>query len=105
MHDSLFVGRREPEGDLPRELRRAAHRQRALGQRPPQGFALEQLHDGIGHAAGGSEIMDRQDVRMGQRGDRLRLPLQPGEGVGIGSEPLGQHLDRDVALSFASRAR
>ena len=39
-----------------------------------------------------------RDVRVIQRGERLRLAREAGEAIGIGSERLRQDLDRDVAI-------
>ena len=42
----------------------------------------------------------RADVRMIQRGQRLRFALEAREPLGIGDEQLGQDLDRDVAIEL-----
>ena len=44
-------------------------------------------------------------LRMVQRGEHLRFALEPREPLGIGGERVRQDLDRDVAISFVSRAR
>ena len=66
----------------------------------PQRLALQKLHDGVGDAAVGSEVMNREDVRMRQRRDGFRLPLEPGQRLRIGGDRLRQHLDRDVPVQF-----
>src|SRR5215471_3063597 len=38
------------------------------------------------------------DVRMVQRGDALRLALEPPAELGIGGESRGQHFDGDAAI-------
>jgi hypothetical protein len=46
------------------------------------------------------EVVNGEDVRMRERGDGLRLPLEPREGCGVRGERLGQDLDRDVAIQL-----
>ena len=63
-----------------------------------QRLSLEQLHDGVDDRAVPSEVVDREDVRVRERGDRLRLALEARERLAVRDEALGQDLDRDVAL-------
>ena len=42
--------------------------------------------------------MDRDDVRVVQRGDRLRFPLEALPPLGVGRHQTGQDLDRDLAM-------
>ena len=95
--DPLLVRRRESMRDLRRVLRGLARRQRAGLEPLAQRFALQQLHDGVGHAVRGAEVEDREDVRVRERGDRARLALEARERLGVGRNPLRQHLERDVA--------
>ena len=46
------------------------------------------------------EAVDRGDVRMVERREQLRLAPEAGEAFGIGSEELGQDLQRDVAAEL-----
>ena len=41
-----------------------------------------------------------RDVRMIQRGERLRFAREPGQPIGIARERVGQDLDRDVAIQL-----
>jgi hypothetical protein len=45
-----------------------------------------------------TDVVERQDVRVRQRGDRLRLALEASERVGVAGDALGQHLDRHFPL-------
>ena len=47
--------------------------------------------------AGFLEPVDRGDVRMIQRRERLRFALEPRQALGISGERVGQDLDRDLA--------
>ena len=44
-----------------------------------------------------SNRVDRGDVRMIQRRERLRLALEPRQAVGVRGERVRQDLDRDLA--------
>jgi hypothetical protein len=61
------------------------------------GHAFEQLHHGIGRSSLRADVVDGDDVGVGQGGDGARLFLEaPGE-LFVAREPLGKHLDRDLA--------
>ena len=64
----------------------------------PKRVPFEQLHDGDGHVVDDRELVNRQDARMGQRGDRPRLGLEPPPHLGIGGDVRRHDLDRDVAI-------
>ena len=61
-------------------------------------LALEQLRHDVEPVALLAGVVDRDDVGVRERRDRLRLGLEAGERVGVVDEVLGQHLDRHVAL-------
>ena len=44
-----------------------------------QRLAFEKLRDGVQDAPFVAEVVDRQDIRMRERGDRPSLTLEPGE--------------------------
>ena len=46
------------------------------------------------------EVVDARDVGMVERGEHLRLALEPGEPVGVLGERLGLHLQRHVAVEL-----
>jgi len=95
--DALVVRRGEAARYLGRVLDGLPGRQRAGGQPPPQGLSLEELHDGIRRALVLAEVVDRQDVRVGEGGHGLRFPLEAGEPARVARESLGQDLHRDAA--------
>ncbi len=98
MDDALLVRRREAERDLHAVLPRPTRGQRARQERLAQRLALEELRDRVGHRPFVPEIMNREDVGMRQRRDRLRLAPEPRERVRILREALRQHLDRHGPL-------
>ena len=61
---------------------------------------LDQFHGEGGHAPAFFEAVDVSDVRMVQRGQRLRLALETRKAIRIVRERLGQDLDRDVAIEL-----
>jgi hypothetical protein len=60
---------------------------------------LDELHHESGRA-GILEAVDGGDVRMVQRGEDLRFPLETGAAVGIHRVGIGQQLDGDLATEF-----
>ena len=46
------------------------------------------------------EAVDRGDVRMIQRRQHLRFPLEAREPIGIEREQFGQDLQRDIAIEL-----
>ena len=54
-----------------------------------------QLHHQERHAVVDSEVRDRDDVGMGQHGQRDRLPLETAAPLRAGGRVLVEHLDRD----------
>ena len=100
MDDALLVRRGETPGNLERVVHGLLRGDRTGVELLAQRLAFEKLHDRVGDALLRSEVEDRQDVRMRERRDRLRLALEPGERVGIGRDGLRKHLDRDVPLEL-----
>ena len=83
MDDALLVRGREALGDLERVVHRLLLRDRTRGELLPQRLAFQKLRDRVGDAVLGSEVEDREDVRMRQRRDRLRLALESRQRVGV----------------------
>ena len=81
MDDALVVRGGQAVGDLRRRSRTALRSGSAPAGEPlAQRLALEQLHDRVGGRRPSlAEVVDREDVRVRQRGDRLRLALEAGE--------------------------
>src|SRR5207249_4769498 len=63
-------------------------------------IALDELHHEGGDAPALFEPVDRGDMGMIQRGERLRLPLEARDALGVAGERFGQDLDRDVAIQL-----
>src|SRR5262249_44383924 len=96
VNDALRVRRREPLGDLVSNSGDPPRRQGARGQQTAEGLTFEQLRDRVGNPALAPEIVDREDVRLREAGDRLRLPLEPAERRGALSDGFGKALDGAV---------
>ncbi len=94
MHDALLVRGLERVGDLQRDPERILDRQCASPQTIGQRFAFDELHDEEVPAVGHFHAVERRDVWMIERGEHLRLALEPGDAVGI-SETLAHDLDGD----------
>jgi hypothetical protein len=115
MDDPFLVRRGERLANLCGNRERFVQRQGASLQTLVERFALDQLHDEHGGRPGALEAEDRGDIRMAQRSEKLRLPLEPGDAVRIRRERVGQQLQRDVAaqagvagaihLTHAARAK
>jgi len=97
VYDAALVRRFERIRELRRNLERLVDRdasvREALGERRP----LDQLHHEARGAAAALEAVNVPDVRVTQRGERLRFLLEARHSVRIGREGGRQHLDRDVA--------
>ena len=97
MADALLVCRDDPLHDLARITERGRERQPALvqlfAQRPP----FEPLHDDVGHVAVLPELVDRDDVRMIERGRRLRFALKARD-LRLVRRGRQQHLDGDATF-------
>ena len=98
--DALLVGGGEAPGNLDRVVDRLLRREGPRLEFLAQRFAFQKLHDGIGDAVLRPEVEDREDVRMRERRDRLRLALEPGQRLGIGRDGERQDLDRHVPVEL-----
>ena len=97
MDDALLVRRFERVGDLLRDWQRFVERDRAARDPLRQILALDQFHHEGVQAGRFLDRIDRRDVRMIQRRERLRLALEPRHAFGVGGERVRQDLDRDLA--------
>ena len=82
MDDAVRVRGRQAVGDEGRDLDGLLPRQPPACQPPPERLALQELGDQVPDAVVGPDVVDREDVRVGQRGDGARLALKPRERVG-----------------------
>ena len=97
MNNPLFVCGLERLGDLFRDRQRLVDRYRAARDRLRQILALDEFHHERVQAGRFLEPIDRRDVRMIERGERLRLALEPDQPFGVRGERVRQDLDRDLA--------
>ena len=95
--DAAVVRRGEPLGDLRAVLERLSDRQRPTRNHRRQGFTVEQFRHRVGDGALFPDVVNRDDVRIGKRGEGLHLALEPRERRWIDGENRRQHLDGDVA--------
>ena len=92
--DPLAVREGQPAQRLPDDVQRPPERQRSFLEQRPQRLALQELHHQKRHAAVDSEIGHRNDVGMGQRRQRLGLPLETAAPLRDAGRILVEHLDR-----------
>ena len=93
--DSLDVREGEHAQRLAGDVQRSPERQPSFLDQSLQRLALQQLHHQEQHAVVDSEVRDRNDVGMGQRGQRDRLPLETAAPLRAGGRVLVEHLDRN----------
>ena len=98
MDDAFLMGRGEAPGDLQRVVDRLHLDERAAVEPRAKGVSLEKLRHGVGNAPGVAELVDRQDVRMRQRGHGFRLALEARVRFRVEREVLRKNLDRDLAV-------
>ena len=87
----------EPVAHLDRELDRGSQGHRPALEALPEALALQELENEVGTPAGGADVEDGQDVRVGEGGDGSRLVLEAAEALGRGLRVGEDDLDRDVA--------
>src|SRR5262245_11643380 len=96
MDNALVVRGRETARDLRRDINCLPYRE-LLSQSMPQCLALKKFGDRVRRTIGECEVEDCEDVRMRQRRDGLRFPLESRASIRIGRDAWRQHFDRDVA--------
>lgn len=82
MDDTLLVRRGEAPGNLERVVDGLLPGKGRL-QLAPQRLAFQKLCNRVGNAVLSCEIVDRKNVRMRQRRDRLGFPLKTSQRFGI----------------------
>ena len=98
MNNPFLMRRRYSARNLLRILARLAHRQRPRTQPLAQRLAFQKFRDDIRRAIVLAKIMNRQDVGMIERRNRLRLLLEPQHPLRIARKRRRQHLHRHVAI-------
>ncbi len=97
--DDLFVvGSGEPARDLHGHVERLAHGHGTGLQPGGERLAFEELGDDEHLAVVSAGVMNGEDVRVRERGDRLRLAFEARAPFGIAGEACGQDLDGDVTV-------
>src|SRR5258706_11120580 len=97
MGDPPLMRGRQSLRDLMTPVEHAADFQLALIQPFTQRRSLEQLHDRIQRPIFRPEIMNGQYVRMRERRDRARLPLEPRQRL-VAVRSAEKNLDGHIAL-------
>ncbi len=99
MDDRLLVRSREAVGDLDRVVDHFTngHRRRACGQLLPKRLAFEQFFDDERGLPFAADVVDRQNVRVIERGGRERFLFEAAQAIGVSRDRGRQHFDGDVA--------
>ena len=98
MDDPLLMRRLEGVGDLTRDDEGVVERDGAACDAIGQVVALDQLHRQRVHWPGAFDAVDLRDVRMVERCQRLRLPLEAREALAVCRKQRRQDLERNVAI-------
>ena len=102
VHDPGLVRRLERLGDLARQRQRPFDRQRPLAlQQRFEIFPLDELHRDELEVARLAEVVDAQDVLVGDAAGQQDLALEPFEDLGARRHVGADHLQGDVALQLA----
>ncbi len=96
--DALLVRRFERVGNLGGDRQRLLERHRSARDDVREVLTLDQFHGQGAHAVELFEAVDLGDVRVIEGGERLCLTREPRQAIGIGSEQVGKHLERDVSI-------
>ena len=98
MDDTTFVCRAQRMRHARAVLEGLACRERPAGQPVAQRFTGEQLHHRVGRATVAADIVNRQDVGMRKRRDRLGLALEPRQRRRIVRNRGREHFDGDITI-------
>jgi hypothetical protein len=86
VHDAAFMRGLERCRHVDAEPQRIGLGQRTTLEARRERFAFDQLEHEVRSARRVFEPVDRGDVRMVQRRERLRFAPEPGEALGVGGE-------------------
>jgi len=95
------VGGGEPVGDLRGDIDGFAQRHGAAIDEIAEGFAVDQFGDDVGDAILAADIVDGDDVGMGERAGGAGFLFEAAPAAGIGGELGGQDFEGDVAAQAA----
>ena len=96
MHDARIVSFRKAVGDGRGELQRTSRRQRASVQKFSEGLALNELHADEGLRLGLTEVVDRDNRWMIERGRRAGLDFESPHPLGVAGAIGRQELQRHI---------
>ena len=97
MDDALLLRRFERLGNLFRDGQRLVERDRTTRNALREILALDEFHHQGVRAQRLLEAVDRGDVGMIQRRERLRLAFEPRETIGVSGKCVRQNLDRHLS--------
>ena len=95
MHDSLPVCRLQCVGDLNGSVQHLLQREWSLTEAVAESRPVQELQHQVGQALELADVVDRANVRMIQRRNGPRLPVEPFGAASIGPLAVDQDLDRD----------
>jgi hypothetical protein len=98
MRDALQMRLLERVGDLDPDLERLLERQRSALDSRGERLAFEILHDEEVGVALAADVVQRADVRMIERGNRLRFTVEALLHLRVVGEVRRKHLDGDRAV-------
>ena len=96
--DAAVVRGLDGISELLRNGQRLGRREAAVLQPLRQRLSVDELEDEKRRAAGFFEAVNRGNMRMTERRERLRLSLEPGDAIRVTGHRVGQRLDGDVTL-------
>ena len=105
VHDALTMRRRERGGHLVQDRRRSLAARAAPPEQVLDAAASEEPHDEIGGIRLSPVVVERNDVRVLELGDDLRLALEAADEVRMVRELGRDRLDRDLAADLRLGAR
>ncbi len=103
MNDLLVVGGFERRDDLKRNPHRFFGRHGAFLDPVCQGRAIHELHHDDHLIVSLLESVDRRNVRVIHRGEKLSLAFEASQPIGIVDESLWEHFDRDIPAKLSIR--
>jgi hypothetical protein len=96
--DALLVGLFERLGDLERDVEGLVDGDRAAPEALLEVFSLDELESKERRPLDLLEPVDRGDVRVVERGEKLRLASEPRQALGVLRDLCREHLDGDFTV-------
>ena len=98
MHDPLLVSGLQCFGDLSSDSNRLVYRDRPARDELCERLTVNELQHECVNVRALLEAVNCGDVRVVERGDDLRFPLESGDALAIEREVAREHLERDVSM-------